>query len=95
MKSFLHLKSTHTQVIVALIACASSMSSSYAGVTIPNTFTTGTAAVASQVNDNFTALASQMPGIEWAAISATGIDVSTRGNDNCKRADIRLYCGSL
>jgi hypothetical protein len=46
-------------------------------VTIPNTFTTGTTISSSAVNENFTALANQMPGVDWATISQTNITPSS------------------
>ncbi|HNY49332.1 MAG TPA: hypothetical protein PLV50_02990 [Smithella sp.] len=46
-------------------------------VTVPNAFTSGTTISSSQMNDNFKAVGNQMPGVEWANISKTGIDVST------------------
>lgn len=55
MKSFKQLKPTRLQFLVATIL-ATSMGLSYAAVTIPYTFTSGTAAKAADVNANFTAL---------------------------------------
>ncbi|MHB8455068.1 MAG: hypothetical protein ACYDDO_10320 [Acidiferrobacterales bacterium] len=55
MKSLPHLKSVYTRFIAAAILAAG-MGQSYAAVTIPNTFSAGTPAVATQVNDNFTAV---------------------------------------
>ena len=46
-----------SQVLILLLLCMASLSTVYAGeVTIPNTFTAGTPAVASEVNGNFTAV---------------------------------------
>jgi len=45
--------------------------------TIPYTFTSGATISSSQVNANFTALTQQLPGVEWANISQTSIDVRT------------------
>ena len=46
-----------SQVLILLMLCMASLSSVFAGeVTIPNTFTAGTPAVASEVNGNFSAV---------------------------------------
>ena len=55
MKSLPYLKSSYMQLIATAILAAG-MGQSYAAVTIPNTFSAGTPAVATQVNDNFTAV---------------------------------------
>ena len=65
MKSLPHLKSICTQLIATAIL-AVGMGQSYAAVTIPNTFSAGTPAVAAQVNDNFTAVGNQMPAVKQA-----------------------------
>ena len=65
MKSLPHLKSIYTQLIATAIL-AVGMGQSYAAVTIPNTFSAGTPAVAAQVNDNFTAVGNQMPAVKQA-----------------------------
>ena len=44
-------------------------------VTVPNEFTSGTTISSSQVNANFSAIANQMPGVDWATISKSNIDV--------------------
>jgi hypothetical protein len=63
MKSFLHLKSIHASLFAAALL-AVSMGQSYAAVVIPNTFTAGTPAVATQVNDNFTAVKTAIDALQ-------------------------------
>ena len=63
MKSLLRFKPTRAQFIAAAII-ATSMGMSYAAVTVPNSFTTGTAVVAADMNANFTAVANQMPAVK-------------------------------
>ncbi|GEM_PF-1375009 len=46
-------------------------------VSVPNAFTSGTTISSTQMNDNFKAIGNQMPGIDWATISESGIDVQT------------------
>ncbi len=50
----------------------------YAAVNIPNTFAPNTTISASQVNANFTAVANQMPGVEY---SYDGSYISVPGSD--------------
>jgi hypothetical protein len=89
MKSHLRFKQTCTQLAAAAFI-ATGMNTVYAAVTIPNSFTAGSPAVASQVNDNFTAVANQMPAVKTVetgggtAISSTTaammqINVTTPG----------------
>ncbi len=65
MKSLPHLKSVYTQLIAAAILAAG-VGQSYAAVTIPNTFSAGTPAVATQVNDNFTAVKNAIDPLQIA-----------------------------
>jgi hypothetical protein len=44
-------------------------------VTVPNEFTSGTTISSSQMNANFKAVGNQMPGVEWATISQSNINV--------------------
>ena len=44
----------------------------YAAVNIPNVFSSGTTISSSQVNANFTAVANQMPGIEFTSSNSWG-----------------------
>jgi len=46
-------------------------------VTVPNEFTSGTTISSSQVNANFSAIANQMPGVDWADISKYEVNVRT------------------
>jgi hypothetical protein len=46
-------------------------------VSVPNEFTSGTTISSSQMNANFKAIGNQMPGVEWATISESNIDVRT------------------
>jgi hypothetical protein len=46
-------------------------------VSVPNEFTSGTTISSSQMNSNFKAVGNQMPGVDWATISKSGIDVRT------------------
>ena len=73
MKSFLHLKPTRAQFIAVAIIFTS-MGLSYAAVTIPNTFTASTPAVADQVNANFTALKTAVDALE-AKVNTLGTNL--------------------
>jgi hypothetical protein len=46
-------------------------------VSVPNEFTSGTTISSSQMNANFKAIGNQMPGLDWATISQTNIDVTS------------------
>jgi len=56
---------------------------SYADVTIPNTFTSGTTISSSQMNANFTAVANQMPAVKqtlpgpWITITSTASELTS------------------
>lgn len=80
MKSLLHLKPTRAQLIAAAII-ATSMGLSYAAVTIPNSFTDGTPAVAAQVNANFSALANAMPAVKTVNTPHAAAVTSTTGEN--------------
>jgi hypothetical protein len=54
---------------IAVVSYAFVLVETFIGVTIPYNFTSGTTISSSQVNANFTALANQMPGIDWTTIS--------------------------
>ncbi len=76
MKLSSHLKSIYTQLIATAIL-AGGIGQSYAAVTIPNTFSAGTPAVAAQVNDNFTAVGNQMPAVKQVPATDWITGVST------------------
>lgn len=78
MKSLLRFKPTRAQFIAAAII-ATSMGLSYAAVTIPNSFTAGTPAVAAQVNENFTAVANQMDVLPGTLATVLGNNVTLTG----------------
>jgi len=46
-------------------------------VNVPYEFTPGTTISASQMNNNFKAVGNQMPGVDWATIKKTKIDVTS------------------
>lgn len=79
MKSLFHFKPTRTQFIAAAII-ASSVGMSYAAVTIPNSFTAGTPAVADQVNANFTALGNAMPAAKTVVFGGVEVTATTGTN---------------
>lgn len=80
MKSLLRFKPTRAQFIAAAII-ATSMGMSYAAVTIPNSFTDGTPAVAAQVNANFSALANAMPAVKSVNTPHLAAVASTTGEN--------------
>jgi hypothetical protein len=46
-------------------------------VSVPNAFTSGTTISSSAMNNNFKAVANQMPGIDWTVINKSNIDVTS------------------
>jgi len=60
--------------MVSIGLLAGMLSAISADVAIPNTFTAGSTAKASEVNENFTALKNGLGGIEWANISSGGVN---------------------
>lgn len=46
-------------------------------VSVPNEFTSGTTISSSAMNNNFKAVANQMPGVDWKTIEKTNIDVTS------------------
>jgi len=61
---------------VAIAAASIAVAFAGTGVTIPSTFTTGATISSSAMNANFTAVATQMPGVNVAGISNAGLSVT-------------------
>ena len=76
MQSTLRLTRSCAQITAAAII-AMSVNSAHADVTLPNSFTAGLPAVASQVNANFTAVANQMPAVKTVEIGGGAAIPST------------------
>ncbi len=92
MKSFPHPKSVCMQLIAAAILAAG-MGQSYAAVTIPNTFSAGTPAVASQVNDNFTAVKNAIDPLQISNYTEF-VALCSDGSTNVTSAFTKLGSGT-